>query len=1056
MLGSTPLQAVLGSGVDNRDHEAVRAFVRAAADIDLSLLFIIPGTKVPADMRTPQARRKDDKDAQEAARAAGRRDWATVKSPAGLALATNDKSVLDRYLKRYIEVYSVWSEVRPDGTHGKLVNYSKKAFDAGEIAMAEPAAVNLAVEVGGSGLVVIDCDTAGQVRRWFEANDLDPDDPELPPPTVVTPGHRGEGADPDDPSTWAHADGGHFYFTVPDKYMPVLPRHIGAMTWGGDDGFAVLWDRRYVLIPPSTRPEGAYELVGRDYELPDWLAEKIIEAGALRVSRAERSAGETDNPELASAVDQWAESISWAAILEPLGWVPAPRADSCGCPVWTAPGVHASPKSATAHDTGCTTGRYTEVNAPLHIWTDNPAEPFDEWVKAKGTSTISKLQAVALISYGGNVGKAMDELDLMPTGTEVDPDIAPRSKADPDLAPTDGDFELPKPQENHPEEPSDEQLNQWAAEAEAGYCVNAETKTVSPHKWTDIAGYPADRACTVCGETQRWCECGQWVPMVSEDTAEDAGGNLWHRDAATGESHLVGSTKPPADPTVEDITAGAHCQVCDTGEGLFVTDPDDGLLWHAADADDAAETGGHRADGIVTDPRTGTEIASAGKTAHQNTAVEAHLAEGGTVTEVKAGGSVIDLSVGALPADFGKKPKADSPYPDDVTDADPDVFDSPHTGVPRIAPFSHWRDMPPPEFVIDGLLEHGGFTSIIGAPGMGKSTIALDMACHIATGKRWQGRRTLKTKVLYLPGEGLAGAVQRLRAWEVAHGVELDDNLLLGNGIILVRATNEAWGDIAAYIVRQEIGLVIFDTFARMASGLEENSATDVGTAIRRFDKLKDHTNAGVCVVHHTAKGNPDVGRGSSALNGALDSELLVREARWPTDQIADSDGRLPGKPIEVWTSKQKNIEQLEDPIPLMMLDLSKLAEGTDIKAPVITGPNCAIDPMQGEVVLARPLPEPLVETAIKVREFADRFPQQGITRAEAVLAVRPDGYAQSRNDTGVYWKQRIAEAIDRGLRYNLLATLTGTPSGQRYIPVPNTTPDMARAAAAAEINDAD
>ncbi|QFP94673.1 DNA polymerase/primase [Mycobacterium phage LilMcDreamy] len=948
MLGSTPLQAVLGSGIDNRDHDAVKAFIRQAADIGLSLLFIYPGSKVPADMRTQAQKTKDNKAAQAVAHDAGRRDWATVKSPAGLALATSEKTVLERYLKRYIEVFSEWREVLADGSQGDVVPYVKKAFDAGEIVMATPAAVNLAVEVGGSGVVVVDCDTAAQVDRFFEVAEIAPED--RPDPTVITPGQAGPGADPDDPSTWAHADGGHFWFTVPDELRPTLPRHIGAMTWGGDDGFAVLWDRRYVLIPPSTRPEGAYELVGRDYPLPGWLANAIIEAGSLRVARAERSA-ETANPELASAVDEWAAGVPWSAILEPLGWTPAPRADSCGCPVWTAPGVHSSPKSATAHDSGCTAGRYTEVNAPLHIWTDNPAEPFDEWVKTKGTATISKLQAVSLISYGGNVGKAMDELDLMPTGTEVDPDISPRER-DPEHGMVgDGDFEMPTADSNH--------LSGSAMDVNSG---------VETH---------ADGDCPVCGELGCVCiecACGE---MIGPNDASEVNGVWFHN------GHDI---DPPPNPHAE---------------------------WDAA-----VEQARQKADAAPP----------------------------------------VDLSVDALPADFGKatKPEASaSPFPDEVADADPDVFDSPHAGVPRIAPFGHWRDMPAPEYVIDGLIEHGGLSCIIGPPGMGKSSVVLDMACHIATGKRWQGRRTLKTKVLYLPGEGLAGAVQRLRAWEAAHGVEVGDNLLLGNGIILVQATNEAWGDIAAYIVRQGIELVIFDTFARMSSGLEENSATDVGKAIRRFDKLKDHTNAGVCVVHHTAKGAPETARGSSALNGALDSELLVREARWPFDQIADEDGRLPGKPIELWTTKQKNIEQLDEAIPLMMIDLSVLEPGTDIKAPVITGPNCAIDPMQGEVVLARPLPEPLIETAIKIREHVDRFPQQGVTRGDLVLALRPDPYAQSRNDTGPYWKQRIAEAVDRALRWQLIETLTGTPSGSRYIPSVNDAA-QARLLAAAEINDAD
>lgn len=816
MLGSTPLSAILGSGLDNTDHHAVRGFIRAACGAGLSLLLVYPNSKLPADMRTARQRTAADKAAQLAARDEGRRNWATVKSPSGLALASTDAKVVLKYLDAYI---------------GKF---------------GDDVPVNLAVEVGGSRLVVVDCDTAAQLARFLDVADA-PDDL---PPTVVTPGQRG----PD--GTMVHSDGGHFYFTVPDGVE--LPDNLGAMTWGGDDGFAVLWRSRYVLIPPSTRPEGRYELVGRDYPLPEWLHEALTKVGHQRAQRAERTT--PVDGDLATAVDEWAGTVPWSDVLAPLGWAPAPRADNCGCEVWTAPGVHGSPKSATAHDAGCQLGRYTETNAPLHIWTDNPGPPFDTWVEEHGTQTLSKLQAVAAAEFDGNVGKAMDTLGL----------------------------------------------------------------------------------------------------VLDLSIAAEMGANNTVVDQLTTPGSLDSDIPKPA-PPLDDI----------------------------ATLED----------------------------------IERWKAEG-----------KIDPDVPVT-------------FPDSVDRPDPDVFDSDHRGMPRIAPFSHWRDLPPPEYIIEGLIEHGGLSCVIGPPGVGKSSVVLDMACHIAAGKHWQGRRTLKTKVLYLPGEGLSGAVQRVRAWEQAHDIDLEDNLLMGNGIILAGAHPDAWAEVSAYIARQGIGLIVFDTFARMALGVEENSATEVGKIVMRFDQVRELTNAGVLVVHHTSKAAPSIGRGSNALNGALDSELLVQGGWSMVDDSQLAANGITGKPIELSTTKQKNVELMDDPIALLMVSFALDARS----APLIVGPNGDIDPMVGDIVLARPVAETVIETAVRIRLFVDRLPQQGATRSELAAGVEMDAYTRSRSDSAKHWRQKVSEAVDRALRYGLVDTLTGTPAGSRYIPG-TTGVEQARLLAAAEV----
>lgn len=998
MLGTPPLSAVLGAGVDNTDHEAMRAYIRELCKLGLAVMLCIPGTKQPADMRTVRVRNKADKEAAEAARLEGRSNWADVKSASGLALATTDHATIlkkNGYLDEYIRKYSDW--VDAETGNNPVVAPTAKAIADGEVVMAAPVPINLAIEVGASRVVVVDCDTVAQKQRFL---DWAAGGTALPP-TVTSPGQRGRDGDPHDQNTWLHSGGGHYYFTLPDDVT--VPENLGAITMSGDDGFAILWNRRYVLIPPSTRPEGAYRMTGVDYPIPQPILDEILKAGHARAARAEQYSRDrahmgddqisAPGDDFTDAIDAWADATSWADILEPLGWTLASRADNCGCDVWTAGPGHASAKSATAHEAGCSLGRYTEVNTPLHIWTFEPGEPFESWIKAHGSSTMSKLQVVALTQYNDNMGAAMDALGLKPqdelskaAGIVVGSieQAAGLNPANLDANPFAG---LPLPP-RVPGEPASPMLS--------------EPPPAQPPESPFNNLVMSDKAQTVLDRMTPEQRSAAEAHLAKINDALATGGPPpppWTPANDDGIPPQPAGSAPPdglADAEL-DKTGSVTCQCGAIVDGSM-TDvmPDaDGDWWHEDD------DGGHL---VSPEPTYADELTPALPTQDSDVPF-------------------------AAPGDTPRPPQPETPFVDDAGDPDPLVLNTGVFGVPVLAPFDYWRDMPAPEYIIDGLIEHGGLSSIIGPPGMGKSSVALDMACHIATGKRWQGRRTLKQRVVYMPGEGLSGAVQRIKAWEDAHGISVRPNLILADSILKLQASNEAWQVVGEYIIRLGVGFIIFDTFARMSLGVEENSATDVGKAVERFDQVRRYTNAGVLVVHHTAK-HSESGRGSSALNGALDSELIVRAGNWDVSQVVDSNGHLAGKPIELDTTKQKNAEQLDHPIPLLMVNWEA------VDAPIITGPNGAVDPMQGDVVLARPVPESVIETAIRLRELLDAsFPEQGATRSELANYLRMDPHTAGRSDAPKAWRRKVAEAVDAGIRFDLIETLTGTASGGRYIP---------------------
>jgi AAA domain/Bifunctional DNA primase/polymerase, N-terminal len=357
------LTELLHRAPTNTDHEGVRAHVHDLAEAGLAVMFIRPDSKAPAETRTSRERSAADKVAQAEAKAAGNRNWHRVKSPAGLTLATADAGTLDTYLTNYL---------------------ATRSDDVG---------VNLAVETGESRLVVVDADTPEEVAAFLA--DSGPDEVA----TVSTPGQRSATGE------LVHHGGGHWYYVVPEGVE--LPSGSGTAKLDTGSGYSVMWNRRYVLIPPSTRTEGAYKATGDVRPLPGWLFDKITaEAGkrAERATQRQRDVASGDDK-----VEQWGAGVTWAEILSGTDWINTGKPASCGCDIWTAPGDHASDKSATAHEPGC--GRMDSPDPGLNIWTDHDVEPFDAVVAEHGTY-LTRLRAYAAIHDDNDLGVAMTALDL--------------------------------------------------------------------------------------------------------------------------------------------------------------------------------------------------------------------------------------------------------------------------------------------------------------------------------------------------------------------------------------------------------------------------------------------------------------------------------------------------------------------------------------------------------------------------------------------------------------------------------------------------------------------
>jgi hypothetical protein len=139
---------------------------------------------------------------------------------------------------------------------------------------------------------------------------------------------------------------------------------------------------------------------------------------------------------------------------------------------------------------------------------------------------------------------------------------------------------------------------------------------------------------------------------------------------------------------------------------------------------------------------------------------------------------------------------------------------------------------------------------------------------------------------VYVIGEGFPGLHVRIAAWQRRHGVEIDASRFVVTDAVQLNdpATVAALADGigSAY-------LIVIDTLARCAVGVEENSAKEMGQVMHGLGELRRLTGAAALTVHHAGWGGDRI-RGSSAVFGTLDSLMLATRSG---DELTIKPGTL-------------------------------------------------------------------------------------------------------------------------------------------------------------------
>lgn len=218
--------------------------------------------------------------------------------------------------------------------------------------------------------------------------------------------------------------------------------------------------------------------------------------------------------------------------------------------------------------------------------------------------------------------------------------------------------------------------------------------------------------------------------------------------------------------------------------------------------------------------------------------------------------------------------------------------------------------------VWDGLIFSGTKTMLAAREKTGKTTLVrmLVRECSKSDGGLLLGRRVEPTKVLIISEEG-SGNWARERDES-----DLPDDLLVVPRPPMphdLREWGQLWTGMAKAVRAEGIGLIILDTWARLAPVESENDNVQMTKAAAALDPLVE-AGAAVLIVHHMAKGGGS--RGGTALPASTDTNIFMSRPRRERDtgdqpddgtRLFDIEGRFdpPPRIIAVYDGSSYEVE---------------------------------------------------------------------------------------------------------------------------------------------------
>ena len=235
-------------------------------------------------------------------------------------------------------------------------------------------------------------------------------------------------------------------------------------------------------------------------------------------------------------------------------------------------------------------------------------------------------------------------------------------------------------------------------------------------------------------------------------------------------------------------------------------------------------------------------------------------------------------------------------------------------------------------WLIDGVIPERSFTAFYGYPGSLKSSIVLDAAMAVATGKpflpampgstnNFPGFKTTRAPVVWVDlDNGQDVTAERLAAFSRGYQAPPGaDFYWLSYPVPTIQATRRASVDAlqaALLTLPHRPSWIILDTLLR-AAGVRDENSSEMDFVMANLHNLAENVGAALTVVSHSRKENTGRAgnglRGHSSIEGGLDAVFLVsREGNGDVIEVVNQKARR--KPVDPfgarWTYTADPISQ--------------------------------------------------------------------------------------------------------------------------------------------------